>query len=84
MTPSFEPYFRPSFVITETSNPPIGTGASLEIDTVTCMTSSSSSSISILISRISALKEPFVPEVAVVMSLTRLSTNPAILEDNHL
>ena len=83
VTPSIELYFLPSLVMTDTSRPPIGTGASFDMEIVVWITSSSSSSISILISRISALKEPFFPEVAAVMSPTIPSTNATVLEYNH-
>ena len=45
--PSLDSTFLLSLVWMKISNPPIGIAASLEISTVTCITSSSSSSISI-------------------------------------
>jgi hypothetical protein len=75
--------FTPEFVITETSNPPIGTGASLEIVMVAITTSSSSSLMSILTLITSACNEPLLPEVDTLISLTYLATNATILEANH-
>jgi hypothetical protein len=69
VTPSNEEYFSPELVITQTSRPPIGTGASLVMETFVIMTSSSSSLMSILMVRISACNEPLFPEVGTLMSL---------------
>ena len=84
VTPSTDWYLRPSLVMIETSNPPIGTGASLAIETTAWITSSSSSLMSILISRISALREPFFPEVEAAMSPTHQSTIATILEGHRV
>ena len=54
VTPSCEWCFAPRCVITATSRPPIGTGASFVIDTLAITTSSSSSLMSILMSITSA------------------------------
>ena len=83
LTPSFEGCLTPEFVITETSNPPIGTGASFEIEIIARTTSSSSSLISILTLMTSAFNEPLLPEVGTPMSLAYLATNATILEANH-